>query len=285
MSKLENGSVFDFNFYKDYLRSLAGPRTERRGVRAMMAKTLGCQSTYVSQVLYGQAHFSLEQAEVLSDFFRQAPQEKVFFLLLVQKDRAGTRRLEQFFLKEIEKARRARSEVGVGKKDPEAVDEEFQGLFYSSWEFAAVLAGLNIKKLRTPSALATFYSLPKKRVSEILSFLSAAGLVKKEGTSFQPIKEIVYLKRGSSLHLRKAHHANWRLRALESFDYQTDKDIHFSSVWSFSKAETERMFKLVEDFAREMASEFAECDETPSEVFVFNVDFFDLSRNKKKPNS
>jgi len=86
--------IYDFGDYKTYLHTKVGPRTTRKGIRGALARTLRCQPTYVSQVLYGRAHFSLEQAELVSDFFGHTSDERHYLILLLQKDRAGTKRLE-----------------------------------------------------------------------------------------------------------------------------------------------------------------------------------------------
>src|ERR1700727_1723751 len=102
MSDTDKAQVFDFSEYKQYLAdSLGGPRS-RTGLRLAVARTLACQPTFVSQVLNGQAHFSLEQAEKISRFLQHTPEEREYFFLLLQRDRAGTRELEKYFLEKIE---------------------------------------------------------------------------------------------------------------------------------------------------------------------------------------
>src|SRR4051812_35479383 len=99
---ISSQEVFDFKSYKDFLKSKVGPETSRRGIKSAMAQALRCQPTYVSQVLNGHAHFSLEQGEILSDFFGFTNDQKHFFLLLIQRERSGTHRLENYFSEQLE---------------------------------------------------------------------------------------------------------------------------------------------------------------------------------------
>ena len=59
--------IFDFKDYKLYLAKVEERRPLKgRGFRAELARIMGCQTAYVSQVLNGRANFSLEQAQAVS---------------------------------------------------------------------------------------------------------------------------------------------------------------------------------------------------------------------------
>ena len=100
--------LFEYSSYKDFITSKVGPRNGRKGVRGAIARALGCQPTYISQILYAKAHLSLEQAEALTKFFGLTTDEAHFFLLLVQRERAGTQNLKTYFNGQIERVREQR---------------------------------------------------------------------------------------------------------------------------------------------------------------------------------
>lgn len=71
-------NLFSFLSYKAYLSSKTGASNTKRGEKTALAKALGCQPTYISQVLHGNAHLSLEQAEKANSFFSHTDDEEFF---------------------------------------------------------------------------------------------------------------------------------------------------------------------------------------------------------------
>jgi plasmid maintenance system antidote protein VapI len=101
-------SVFDYSDYVELLKSKAGPEGTRRGVRLAMAKALECHSSYLTKVLNSTANLSLEQALKLTEYFGMTAEEAEYFLLLVEKARAGTSALKKHFDFKLEKSRQQR---------------------------------------------------------------------------------------------------------------------------------------------------------------------------------
>ena len=96
---------FDYTEYKPFLTAwiLAQPH-KGHGSKAAMARAAACQTAYISQVVLGSAHLSAEQAEKLAHFFKFSEEETGYFILLVQKDRAGTESLRKHCLRQISKS-------------------------------------------------------------------------------------------------------------------------------------------------------------------------------------
>ena len=60
-------NIFEFRNYKAYLDHLISSKPGKgRGMRSSIAKALHCQTSYISQVLNEEAHFSLEQGDALN---------------------------------------------------------------------------------------------------------------------------------------------------------------------------------------------------------------------------
>ena len=86
-------ALFEFRDYKAYLRqALERRREHERGSQARLAESLRCQSAYLSMVLRGSADLSIEQADGVNVFLAHSAKESHFFLILVQRARAGTPR-------------------------------------------------------------------------------------------------------------------------------------------------------------------------------------------------
>src|SRR4051812_16967808 len=102
-------SPFDFDQYKSFISAwIAAQPNNGHGSKASIAREAQCQTAYISQVVLGNANLSLEQAERLSGLFQLTDDETEYFLLLLQKDRAGTERLRRHFSKQLARIRERR---------------------------------------------------------------------------------------------------------------------------------------------------------------------------------
>ena len=101
MSKEQSAQIpviFGYRDYKSYINHWIASQPNRgRGFKSKIAERIRCQLAYISQVLTGVANFSLEQAEMLNTLFNHSEAGGEFFLLLVERARAGTSSLEKFF--------------------------------------------------------------------------------------------------------------------------------------------------------------------------------------------
>lgn len=267
-------SIFDFTTYKAYLEHRVGGYRERKGQRSLVAKALGCQPTFVTQVLNGDFHFSMEQTEKLNRFFEHSEEEADYLFLLVQKDRAGTRELTQYFGRKIEKIRSDRRILTKRLGKEKLLTEDQQAIYYSSWHYAAIHVAVDIPELKTREKIAEFFRLPLGKVTEILEYLVTSGLVVKEGSK--------YSIGGARLRLGKEspniarHYTNWRLQSIDSLDRGDDVNLHYSGVLSMSRAAREKINSAIFDTLKQ---HLAISDDSNSEELVcYNVDFFSLRR-------
>ena len=269
-----NKSIFDFSDYRAYLESKTGAGGTRTGVKASIAKTLSCQPTYVSQIIHGRANLSLEQAQTLNDFFSHSKEEALFFLLLVQKDRAGTRALVAHFQELIDEMLRKRLVLTKRLGPKEVLSDVHQATYYSSWIYAAVHIALTIPELRTREALAHYFVVPVRRITEALDFLTNAGLVQESKKGFEVTQAQIRLGNDSKNILK--HHTNWRLQATESLDREQLSDLHYSGVVSLS---TEDVIKVKNIFMDSIKNSQAVIkDSREQELCAVVIDFFSLRR-------
>jgi uncharacterized protein (TIGR02147 family) len=269
-------SVFEYSGYKAYLINRLGKKRERKGLRSSLAKALGCQPTYISQVLNGSAEFNLEQGHRVSDFLGHSAEEEHYFLLMIQKARAGTKDLERYFDKQIGEIRERRLVLTerLGKRT--ALSKEHQAIYYSSWLYAAVHIALTIPELRERERLSRYLGVPLKKVNSVLSFLEEAGLIAlTEGDRFAPTETQVRLGNDSSQIIK--HHSNWRVRALESLDREELSELHYSSVFSIAREDVEKVKNLLLESIKKNAEIVGPSKE--EELCALCVDFFFLKRD------
>jgi uncharacterized protein (TIGR02147 family) len=267
-------NIFEFNEYKAYLAHRVGGHRQRRGLKSLVAKTLKCQPTYVSQVLNGSADFSPEQAEVLNRFFGHSREESLFFLLLIQKNRAGTRSLKEFVQSQLDEMQTKRLVISQRLGQKAKLTQEQQATYYSSWHFAAVHVALTIPSLRTRESIVQHLRIPSKKVDEVLKFLMEAGLANTDGRMYSTTAVQIHL--GNDSHNITKHHSHWRQQALESLDREELSDLHYSTILSLSREDVLRIKNRILDEIR--ANQAIIKDSPEEELFAYTVDFFSMKR-------
>lgn len=275
MLKSMDKDIFKFSSYKAYLRLRTGGVGRKTGSKSALARALSCQATYISQVLHGHAHLSLEQAEMANGFFTHTKDESTYFLLLVQKERAGTVSLARFFQEQMDEIHNRRlvltSRLGV----KQMLNPEDQSIYYSSWIYAAVHIALTIPELRTRESLAEYLSLSVAKVTEVLEFLVSASLAVESEGSYQTGNSQIRL--GKNSHNILKHHSNWRVQAIESLEREGLSDLHYSGVVSISTQDVMRIKNRILDMIGEIQETVRESKS--QELCGIAMDLFKLQRN------
>lgn len=269
--------LFEFESYKDFLKQWVGPRTRRTGEKAAMAKALNCQATYISQVLYGAADLSLEQADQLNVYFGHTEDEAEFFLLLVQKERSGTASLQKYFSTKLEELKKKRMNLTARLGSVHTLTADEQARYYSSWHYAAVHIALSIPTLRTPKSIGKYLNIPSVKVISIIDFLGRIGLAVSRGNGEYEVGPSSIRLSNESPNIFR-HHSNWRSQAVESLDREDLHDLHYSGIVTISKKDAlvlkDRMLtRLKEDLAIVQVS-------PEEELYCLSMDLFSLGRNE-----
>ena len=283
MKALKKTSLFDFQHYKEYLLHWISAQPSGGGERSRLAEALKCQLAYVSQVLSGNAHFSLEQAEVLNILFDHTEDEAEYFLLLVQSDRAGSVALRTRLAKKIKKIADERLILRNRLQFEKVLKNEDQMTYYSAWYYAAIHVALAIPGLETKEALSKVFHLSPSKISKVLEFLITRGLVKEKNGIFSPGDIRMHLSNDSPMISK--HHTNWRMKAIQSLEEEGANELHYSSVITISETDTqlvrETLIKAIER-VREVVR--------PSKdelLYCYSVDLFSVlnERSYKAPVS
>lgn len=267
--------IFDYRSYKPYLLAICGGKKIRRGAKAQLAAAAQCQATYISQVLHGKAQLSPEQAERISRFLQHPKAEAQFFMLLLQKDRAGTNELRDFYVTQIEEQIVQRMNVVNRLGANNVLTEQQKAIFYSSWDYLAIHMALTIPELRTREALSHYFHLSVERVDKVLEFLVSCGLASQNKNKFETGVQVIRLGKESPHILQ--HHSHWRHQSIESLVRETERDLHYSAAVTLSK---EDVLKLKERILDQIKENIGVIRESPAEtVYVFNLDFFCLEKS------
>jgi len=267
-------NVFEYNDYKLYLSAVLSSKGKDRGRKSEAAKAAQMQATYLSQILNGHAHLSLEQADLLNHYLLHNEEESHFFILLIQKNKAGTKKLKDYFeiqLSEIRKKRMILTER-LGKQY--TLSDADKQVYYSSWMYAAVHIAVTIPELQNKKKLCEYLNLKPEKLVSVLDYLAQAQLVLLEGDHIRPGPSVVRLGNDSP-NIYK-HHSNWRNQAIESLERETLSDLHYSGVFSLSEKDIETIKNILLDNIKNVSDIVRPSKE--EKLYVMNLDFFDLSK-------
>lgn len=269
-------SLFESRDYKAFLkRALDLREAQGRGQRSLLAKAAKCHTAYVSQVLNGPAHFSLEQADRINRFLGHSPSESNFFLTLIQFNRAGTPTLRQHFQEQLQILAEKQLNLRDRLQATSRLSEEDHVKFYSSWHNAAVHVLVSVPGCNTAEGISRYLGLPLSVVQDTLAYLESVGLVTRtKGLQYGIGKSHLHLDASSPMISR--HHTNWRLQALRSLEVPRASDLHYSSVITASVEDSIRIREvLVKAIEQIRPIVRASKDEG---AFSYCLDFFGLDR-------
>jgi uncharacterized protein (TIGR02147 family) len=237
-----------------------------------MARSVGCQTAYISQVILGQAHLSAEQAEKLAQFLKFSEEETGYFLLLVQKDRAGTESLRKHCLKQIKKTQEYRAQLKNRVDTKTELNAEAQAIYFSSWIYSAIHVLTTIPEFQKRNKIAEHLQLPLSAIDEALKFLVSVQLITDDHGVLKPGMARMHLPHDSPLVAK--HHANWRLQAVRDLELRNDESLHYSSCVSLSKQDAalirEQLLKTIENIKSQIKK-------SPEEaLYSFCMDLFEI---------
>jgi hypothetical protein len=210
----------------------------------------------------------------LGELLGHTTDEHHFFLLLIQKARAGTNSLQRYFDSQIQDISKKRLILTERLEKREAIAEEDQSIYYSSWIYSTVHIGLTIPELDSREKHSNYLNLPLPIVVEALEFLIRCELVVFDGHRYTTKVSNVRLGNGS--HNIRKHHSNWRTKALESLDREGPDELHYSSVFSLSKKDLVKVKDLLLSAIEQNAKLVKESGE--EELVALCLDFFSLDR-------
>jgi uncharacterized protein (TIGR02147 family) len=268
-------SIYDYDDYKAYLTDhiVARPKGGR-GERAKLARLLRCDSAYVTQVLSGKAHFSLEQAQKIADYACLGDAEGHCFLLLVQRQRAGNDNLRRYFSQHLEALRANRRSLAQRLTYQRILPISQQAIYYSAWYYPAVHILLTVAEYRDVPSIQRYLGLPAAKVKNVLDFLVESGIAREQDGVFVPGDTVLHLDSDSPLSTRS--HANWRCRVLESLDSPQLHDFHYSSVVSMTPADAKTIREMMVQAIEKIRGVVRKADER--ELYCYAMDLFTLRR-------
>lgn len=249
-------NIFIHDDYKEFVTAILDGSSSYggRGGRKRLAVALNSHLPYITQVLKGEAEFSLEQAQSLCDYFHLSENESEYFMTLVEIARSSNSRLKSRYKKRIEKLK-SQSRILSDRLDKtsnlDTEKETHLEKYYSSWLHGAVHAGFSIPKYESsPALLAKDLGISIKVLNRVIDDLMREGIILSD-------ESLNVRLTNKSLHLRSEsrkivqHHLNWRTKCSELIQRGDVDGVNYSSVISVSIKDAEKLQEKIIEFIKE----------------------------------
>lgn len=257
-------NIFDYFCYKEFIQSI-----NHRGLYKKLSEELAVNSTLISQIFKGPKELTLEQAYKLSSYLELNSLEGDYFLLLVQKNRAGTADLKNYFEKKLEVLRYKSTQVKNNVDIKDEITNEQKAIYYSHWCYQAVRLLASITEFQELEKIKAFLKLSDHKLDQIVSFLIESKLCKLEDGKLVQENKHTFIPSGS-LYVGN-HHLNWRQKTLERRDQLDDPELMFTAPLTLAHTDTELVRDMILQFLKELKHII---DQSPGqELYCLNIDW------------
>lgn len=262
--------------YRSFIRSYLAKRAPNgRGEITKLADFMGVHPTFVSQVLAETKDFNMEQSFAVADYLELTKVERKYFLLLVQRDRAGTKNLKEYFNAELEELKKSYLMVAKRLSEHRTLSDEDRAIFYSSWLYSAIRLYCSIGSGQKLEDICANFGLGRKKVLGILDFLVSKDLLINEHDRYRLGSQHTHLPSDSPFIVR--HHMNWRTKALQRHESVAAEEIALTAPLSIGKKDfhvvREKILACIKECFEIVKNSEAE------EVAFLNIDWLWINQN------
>ena len=174
---LQTAKFFSYLSYKSLLVDLIATYPRRGyGQANALARSLKVHSSLISQVLNGPKNISLEQALGIARYFSFTSRQTDYFLLLVQRSKAGSPDLKMHFEQQVQKFRADQMQVTGRIADAESIDEAKLASYDSDSTNMATWLCTTLNGKHSVQSIARRLDITLAETERILEFLLEAGL-------------------------------------------------------------------------------------------------------------
>ncbi|MBY0315027.1 MAG: TIGR02147 family protein [Bdellovibrionales bacterium] len=241
------------------------------GVRKKIAEVLRMQTSYLSQVLSGTVTLKEEYVIPLARYLNLDPLESDYFMALVGMERASSVELRRYYKEITERLRSKLQQAALKGSSTEVRAGEDISEYYSSWHYSAIHM-MSLTRPISADYVLTQIKISKSKVDRILKFLLANGFVTYEKGLYKYTQKSIHLERNHKwVH---QHHINWRLKAIDQMQLDTDKNLHYTSVAVCTAKDAEVIKNRLHETIREIRRTISEAQDEA--VYAYSIDFYPL---------
>lgn len=268
-------NVFEYDNCRDFLTDYIGNLPKRgRGFPRKLASAIEVSPVVISQVLNGSRLFTTEQGFATAEFLNLEPLEKDYFIALINQERAGTKKLSQYYNEQAKTALRKHSEIQNRIKDSKELDDNAKAIYYSEWYYSAIRLLVCNPEVNTAADIAKTLPLPLQRIRDTLQFLEEYQLITKTKNGYNWLGTSTHIPASSPLVSR--HHQNWRMKATNNLfrDINQTEEVFFTAPMIIDKQSATKLREKILNF---ISSNQKLLRDAPSKnLFCLNIDFFEI---------
>lgn len=238
-----NINIYKYIDFKRYLFAVVDLNSNVYRYKAQLAEAAGCQRSYLSQVLNGDAMILPEHAMGLAHFWKLSTQESEYFLTMVLYARAGSKALKDHLKEKLMNARKDQEDLVKRISDKVVLPEASAAIFYSNWQYLAINVLISIPQFRSVQAIAQRLSLSEDVIKKSLRDLEKLGLVYNSGGNWMATNSTLHVPRDSQFN--SLNHSHWRKKAVENSFLAEEGSVHYTSVCTLSRDDVIKIKELV----------------------------------------
>ncbi|MDD4974826.1 MAG: TIGR02147 family protein [Bacteriovorax sp.] len=265
-------SLFDYHDYKKYVNEWIEIQPKNgHGQLRKISQHLGINSVVMSQVFRGERDLTIEQALSVTQFIGLTTLERDYFLLLVQRARAGTNDLRKVFTKQLDDMKVA-SQALKNRIKHEAFTDEDRATFYSHWYFSAIRLGVSIPEHNQLTKIADHLNLERSLVAKVVEFLLKNKLIVEKKNKLDMGPQVTHVGHDSPFVNR--HHSNWRLQGLQAMENPREQNLFYTGPMAISHKACEEIRKNLIDTIEKTTKKASQSE---SEIlYCLNIDWFKI---------
>ncbi len=261
-------SILNFNDYKLFLTAII--ESKPRGFQSSLAKAIGCQASYLIQVLSKKNELTEDQGIKAAQYLKLSKEELEYFLLLLGLSRATSVELKNYYSQKIAVALKFKNDIRKNVPHTSEIQKEIAIEYFSNWDIPIIHLATSIPFLQEAITISNRLKLDIKRVEYVLNFLNLNKLVEFKKNKWIFSGDPIFLPKQSPLNL--IHQTNQRNQIARSLRELSNEDIHFCSTFVISAKQFEEIKKeirsLIESSHRNIVSSPSE------EIYSLVIDLF-----------
>ncbi len=236
-------NIFQFNYYREAIRSILLDKKEKSGSSftfAKLAKACKLQSTYLSTVLKGEHHLNSDQIFSASEFLELSDDEYSFLCLLHEHERSIHPQRRIYLAQKIETERKngLKTEKFLGGMENVLTTTMAKYEFYLNPNAPIVHMFLTIKKFRSnPESVRKILGLDSHTFDEALKCCEKSGFLSLNKGQVCAVVDSLHLPASSPLF--PIYMSNLRQKANDFINTRSNSK-HYTFVALYSASEETR---------------------------------------------
>ncbi len=271
---MDNYWIFHCQNYREAVRTKLNQDGGERGYRSKLAKSAGCQLSYINHVLDSRADFTPDQAVGICEYWNLGDLESEYFMNLIYLGRAHSPKLKMRLERRLAEIRKAHTKSQKNRLSQDPYDQEKVIEYYLDWAAAAVHALLSLPQGKDPTFIANRLGLEETRTRQLLLLLQDLGFAAQDASGWRSTSKFFHA--ADENRYANLHHTNWRRQSERELGRypQRKENLHYTALYSLSQADFQKLRKMLVDVIAQTRDVVRPSQEET--VICFALDLFEL---------